>query len=412
MKSKAPDDDDSPPPRRIDSRRRRLLASAGALALGGRSACAVNLAGSDGVLLFLCGDVMTGRGIDQILPHPGAPELYESYMRSARGYVALAEGETGPLPRSAPFDYVWGDAIAEIARADPVVRIANLETAITDRGAPWPDKGIHYRMHPANLPCLGAAGLDCVSLANNHVMDWGSDGLLDTLGHLERAGIACAGAGLDVDRARAPAVLPLPGGRRLLVYACATGDCGVPDEWAAGPGKPGIERLPDFARGRVEALAARIDAERRPGDLVILSIHWGGNWGYHVSNAMRQFARDAIDLAGVDLIHGHSSHHPLGIEVHRERLVIYGCGDFLNDYEGIGGHEAFRPELTLMYFPRIGASGQLVSLELVPMRLRHFKLERALPADAAWLTAMFDREGERFGTRVEATTAGRLVLRW
>ncbi len=100
MKSKAPDDDDSPPPRRIDSRRRRLLASAGAPALGGRSACAVNLAGSDGVLLFLCGDVMTGRGIDQILPHPGAPELYESYMRSARGYVALAEGETGPLPRT------------------------------------------------------------------------------------------------------------------------------------------------------------------------------------------------------------------------------------------------------------------------------------------------------------------------
>lgn len=392
-----------------DLDRREFLA--GALALGVAPA-GVTVNAAEDLVLFLCGDVMTGRGIDQILPHPGDPTLFESYLRSARGYVALAEGETGPLPRAAPYDYVWGDALAELARVGPAARLANLETAVTDRGAPWPGKGIHYRMHPANLPCLGAVGLDCVSLANNHVLDWGPDGLLDTLAHLARAGIASAGAGPDAERARAPARLPLPGGRRLLVYACATGDCGAPAEWRTGPGRAGIERLPDLGRDRVEALAARIDAERRAGDLVVLSVHWGGNWGYHVPNTMRQFARSAIDLAGVDLVHGHSSHHPLGVEVHRDRLVLYGCGDFLNDYEGIGGHEPFRPELALMYFPRLGADGRLLGLELVPMKIRHFRLERAAPADAEWLAAMLEREGAHLGTGAELQRDGRIALRW
>jgi len=107
---------------------------------------------SDHPALFLCGDVMTGRGIDQILPHPGDPALHASYMRSARGYVALAEGETGPLPRAAPFDHVWGDALAELAHVAPAARIANLETAITDGGEPWSGKGIHYRMPPRTCP--------------------------------------------------------------------------------------------------------------------------------------------------------------------------------------------------------------------------------------------------------------------
>lgn len=395
--------------RPADPGRRRFLAAAGALALGGVNAdTGVNRSAAGELVLFLCGDVMTGRGIDQILPHPGEATLYEAYVRSARGYVALAEGETGPLPRAAPFDYVWGDALAELARVGPAARIANLETAVTGRGAPWPGKGIHYRMHPANLPCLTAAGFDCVSLANNHVLDWGSRGLLDTLDHLGGAGIAVAGAGPDLARARAPAVLPLPGARRLLVYACATDDCGAPAAWAAGTDRPGIERLPDLARVHVEALGARIAVDRRPGDLVVLSIHWGGNWGYHVSHAMRQFAHGVIDLAGVDLVHGHSSHHPLGIEVYRDRLVLYGCGDFLNDYEGIGGHETYRPDLTLMYLPRLAVEGRLLALELVPLRIRHFRLERSTPADNDWLAATLTREG----ARIDAAGDGRLALRW
>ena len=112
------------------------------------------------VTLFLAGDVMTGRGIDQILPRPGDPRLFEPYVSSALEYVALAERESGPLPRPVGFSYIWGDALAELGRVAPDARIVNLETAVTTSDDAWPGKGIHYRMNPANLPCLTAAGLD------------------------------------------------------------------------------------------------------------------------------------------------------------------------------------------------------------------------------------------------------------
>ena len=119
--------------------------------------------------LFLCGDVMTGRAIDQILPHPGNPQLHEPYIRDAHDYVRLAEPTNGPVKRPVQFDYPWGDALAELERVMPDVRVINLETAITvsDRYRP---KGINYRMHPENIGCLMAAGVDCCALANNHVL--------------------------------------------------------------------------------------------------------------------------------------------------------------------------------------------------------------------------------------------------
>ena len=129
------------------------------------------------VTLFLCGDVMTGRGVDQILPHPSSPEIFEAHARSALDYVGLAERAAGPIARPVDYAYVWGDALAEFERVRPDVRIVNLETAVTASQEPWAGKGIHYRMHPANVPCLTAAELDCCVVANNHVMDWSRAGL-------------------------------------------------------------------------------------------------------------------------------------------------------------------------------------------------------------------------------------------
>src|SRR5438093_1976553 len=115
--------------------------------------------------ILLTGDVMLGRGIDQILQQPSPPKLYESFCKSALDYVALAEAKSGAIPRSVPCDYVWGDAIEILRSAD--ASVINLETALTCCGEPA-QKGIHYRCHPANLPCLTAAGIDCCVLANNH----------------------------------------------------------------------------------------------------------------------------------------------------------------------------------------------------------------------------------------------------
>jgi poly-gamma-glutamate synthesis protein (capsule biosynthesis protein) len=374
--------------------------------------------------LFVCGDVMTGRGIDQILPHPSAPQLFERHVTSARDYVTLAERRSGKIPRPVAPAYVWGEALAILDSMRPDVRLINLETAVTASDNAWPAKGIHYRMHPANIAALAALRPDCCALANNHVLDWGRDGLCETLDVLHAAGILTAGAGRDLAEATRPACIapcaPPAGddkgdsgrgiepietprataGPRVLVFAAGAESSGVPRAWAATANRPGVAWLPDLAPARAAAIVDAVAAHRRPGDVVVVSIHWGANWVYRVPPEQRAFARLLVD-GGVDLVHGHSAHHPLGIEVYRERLILHGCGDFLNDYEGISGYEEFRPDLALMYFPVVDAnSGRLLRLTLVPTRIGRLRVNRANDEETAWLQAALNREGGPFGTRV------------
>jgi poly-gamma-glutamate capsule biosynthesis protein CapA/YwtB (metallophosphatase superfamily) len=365
------------------------------------------------VTLFLSGDVMTGRGIDQILPHPSDPVLYEPYVSSARTYVELAEQHSGPLPAPVAASWIWGDALDEWARVAPDLRIVNLETAVTTSAAHWPGKGIQYRMHPDNIACLTAAGIDCCVLANNHVMDWGADGLVETLEVLDRAGLKHAGAGRHRREARAPAIAEIPGQGRVLLFAWGLESSGVPREWAAAKERPGVNLLPDLSRATLRAIAADVREVRRAGDLAVASLHWGANWGYHIPRDHRTFAHRLIDEAGIDIVYGHSSHHALPVEVHNGRPILYGCGDFVNDYEGIGGYEQFRGELALMYFLRCDmTSGETVDLRMTPMKLARFRLNRASPQDAQWLADTLSREGAAFGSRVRRCDDGRLILDW
>ena len=393
------------------SRREFLMASGGA-ALGVRGPHGPDPAREGRVTLFLCGDVMTGRGIDQALPHPSKPRIHEGFMGSAMGYLELAERAWGPIPRPVGFSYVWGDALAELETRAPDLRIVNLETSITTSDEPWP-KGINYRMHPRNAPCLSAAHLDLCVLANNHVLDWGVAGLLETLQTLEAAGIASAGAGRNVEQAERPAALDVKGGARILVFGLGSATAGIPPDWAARPERPGVRLLGDLSARTARQVAEQIERWRRPGDIVLASIHWGGNWGYAVPPEQRDFAHRLVDEAGVDVVHGHSSHHPKGIEVYGGRLVLYGCGDFVNDYEGIGGYQEYRSHLVLAYFASVdAASGRLVALEMTPYEARRFRLQRAGRADAEWLQGRLQREGRALGTRVELTADGALALQW
>ena len=140
---------------------------------------------------------------------------------------------------------------------------------------------------------------------------------------------------------------------------------------------------------------------KQHGDVVIVSLHWGGNWGYEIRAEQSEFAHRLIDEARVDVVYGHSSHHPRGMEVYKGKLILYSCGDFINDYEGISGHEQFRDDLTLMYFVSLKPkSGQLVGVEMVPMQIKKFQLHRASPEAAQWLGKVMDRESQHFGCRV------------
>jgi poly-gamma-glutamate synthesis protein (capsule biosynthesis protein) len=350
---------------------------------------------------------MLGRGIDQILANPNTPEIYEPFCRSALDYVALAETRNGPIPRQVAPTYVWGDALPEMLAAD--VRTINLETAVTCCDAPAP-KGINYRCHPANLGCLTAAHIDCCVLSNNHVLDWGEDGLIETLQALDAASLSYCGAGRDLDQAEAPAILQLPSGGRAIVYAFGMSSSGVPPSWAAGPDHPGVNHLSDYD-ATFERLASLIASQKRRGDLAILSIHWGPNWGYEIREDDRRFAHQLVDEAGIDVVHGHSSHHAKAIELWHGKPILYGCGDFLNDYEGISGHESFRPDLVLTYRIELDANGRCSALDLLPFRIGRFRLNRATAEEAEWLAEKMDRECGRFGAVVRLQgTAMRLTV--
>lgn len=315
--------------------------------------------------------------------------------------------------RPVEFSHIWGDALAELERVQPAARIINLETAVTASDDAAPGKGIHYRMHPANAPCLTAAKVDCCVLANNHVLDWGRSGFLETLDTLHGAGIRTAGAGRDDTEAAAPALIELPGRGRVIVFAFGMESSGVSRNWAAGKSKPGVNFLLDLSAQTIDAVGRQVDASKRAGDLVMASIHWGPNWGYAISPEQRDFAHHLIDTAGVDVVHGHSSHHPMAIETYHDRPVLYGCGDFLNDYEGISGYEAFRSDLALMYFPTFdAATGKLARFTMTATQIRHFRVNRAPEEGVRWLEKMLNREGRKFGTRVERQPDNTFVLHW
>ena len=364
------------------------------------------------ITLFLCGDVMTGRGVDQVLPHPSMPGLHEDYVKSAAEYVELAQRANGPIPKPVDFSYIWGEAAHELERVKPAARIVNLETSITT-SEQFEPKGINYRMNPANTPCLSAAKIDCCELANNHLFDWGYSGLSETLTTLRRAGIKTAGAGQNLAEALQPGVIDVGMAARVLVFGFGLTDSGIPGDWAATDTKPGIALLTGPLDKHVSRIGERVHKVKWPGDMVVLSIHWGPNWGYQIPAEHRRFAHALIDDAAIDIVHGHSSHHPKPIEVYKGKPILYGCGDFLNDYEGIRGYEEYRSELVLMYFVTIDpATAGLQRLDMTPLKIKRFRLNRMSHEDASWLRDTLNQEGRETGTQVALTAENRLVLEW
>jgi poly-gamma-glutamate synthesis protein (capsule biosynthesis protein) len=327
--------------------------------------------------------------------------------------VKLAEEVNGPIPQPLSFSYIWGDALDEFERVAPDLRIINLETSITRSEDYWKDKEVHYRMNPENIPCITAAKIDYCSLANNHILDWGYPGLTETLETLRRAKIRSAGAGQDLVEAGTPAVLEVKGKGRAILFSFGSKTSGIPLSWAASRERPGINLLKDFSEKTVQDIKEKVRELKRQGDIVVASIHWGWNWGYEIPLEQRDFAHKLIDDAGVDLIHGHSSHHAKGIEIYQGKLILYGSGDFLNDYEGISGHESFRGDLGLMYFVDVDPStGKLLALKMTPTQTKRLRVNRSSKIDALWLRDILNREGEEFGTRVELGKDFIFTLKW
>jgi poly-gamma-glutamate capsule biosynthesis protein CapA/YwtB (metallophosphatase superfamily) len=361
--------------------------------------------------LFLSGDVMTGRGIDQVMPQSVNPHIYEHYSRNALDYVQIAEDKNGSIPEKVSYEYIWGDVLPVLDEIKPGVRIINLETAITISEDYDRNKGIHYRMHPKNAELFTIADITVCSLGNNHIMDWGKDGIQETLMTLHKMHILTTGAGNNNKTASEPAVFQKKTGR-LLVFAYASLTSGVPERWMAEDNKAGVNIISESEPDCAEKVIHQIRSYKQDGDLVVVSIHWGENFGYDIPAEQQEFAHKLIDENAADILYGHSSHHPKSIEVYKKRPIIYGCGDLINDYEGVAGYEYYRDDLSIMYFPTLNSKGELKDLRLIPMQIRRFQLCKPSNEDSKWMEIRLNEIYHKYGLSILENPGGGWNLKW
>lgn len=309
------------------------------------------------------------------------------------GDTMLGRGVAARL-RSDPRAPLLHPALVEVARSADLF-VLNLECCVSERGAPIdePGKPFYFRAPPSAADRLAAAGVSCVTLANNHVLDFGSEALIDTLAHLAAAGIATAGAGLDVAGARAGAVLHAAG-QRLRVVAVAD----HPASYAAGADRPGTAFADLWQRDVPDWL---LDAARPTGgELVLVAPHWGPNM---TSAPVRHVcaAATALESAGATLVAGHSAHVPHGVHGH----VLFDLGDFVDDY---AVDSLLRNDLSLLWLVELDAGGPQ-RIEGVPVRLEYAHTRPADDGETRMLARLMTKRCEAVGSQVDLV-AGRLVF--
>ncbi|MEU8344219.1 CapA family protein [Spirillospora sp. NPDC048832] len=309
------------------------------------------------------------------------------------GDTMLGRGVGAQIEASGPHGLFSGGVRDAFAEAD--LALLNLECCVSERGRPWdaPGKPFHFRAPPAAVDALAELGVDCVTLANNHALDYGADALADTLDLLGQAGIETVGAGEDLAAARAPAVLEARGKRVAVV-----GVTDHPADFAAGPDRPGVA-FTDLRQGIPDDLERRIRELREAGGTVFAMPHWGPNMTAEPLPYVRRAARGLVD-AGASLVAGSSAHVFHGVAP----PVVFDMGDFIDDYIV---DPMLRNDLGLLFLVTLDEGGPS-RVEAVPLRLGFARTECAEGADHAWITERFTAACRAFGTRVEVR-GGRLV---
>ncbi|MFI7442798.1 CapA family protein [Nonomuraea indica] len=319
------------------------------------------------VTLALAGDTMLGRGVAERL--------------AGRSRVA---------------DFFAGEVRDMLAEAD--LFLLNLECCVSARGAPWraPGKPFHFRAPPQAADLLAELGVDCVTLANNHALDYGPDALLDTLSHLARAGIGCVGAGEDLARARRPVRVDARG-TRLDVVAFSD----HPSDFAATPERPGIAHA-DLSEGVPPWVVETVAARREHGEAVLVTPHWGPNMVTEPLAYVRR-AADTLAGTGATLVAGHSAHTFHGVA----GRVLFDLGDFIDDY---AVHPLVRNDLGLLWLVTLTPAGP-VELRALPLKLDYARTGPAVGDDWLRVRDRFTAACAALGTSVRVR--GReLVAAW
>jgi poly-gamma-glutamate synthesis protein (capsule biosynthesis protein) len=307
------------------------------------------------------------------------------------GDVMLGRLMNQALERFGPA-YPWGDVTPLLARAD--LSIVNLECVIATCGRPWTrwPKVFHFRADTVAIDALKLAGIDCVTLANNHVLDFEEPALFEMLDLLDQAGIAHTGAGRNLDEARRPAVLEA-GGLRVGVVAFTDNEPG----WAATASSPGTSYIPielsEQSLGPVREAIAHARAQK--ADVVLVALHWGPNMVQRPTDTFRDFAHRVIE-AGADVLLGHSAHVFQGIEIERGRPIIYDAGDFVDDY-------AVDPELRndwgLLFRLEVEPAG-VRRIELTPVLISACQVRQATGHERQEIARRMERLSREMGTLI------------
>jgi poly-gamma-glutamate capsule biosynthesis protein CapA/YwtB (metallophosphatase superfamily) len=314
------------------------------------------------------------------------------------GDVMLGRGVARRLGAVAP-ERLWSEEVAALS-ADCDAVICNLECCISERASPMesiPGKRFFFRAPRAAVKALAAAGVRGVSLANNHALDHGAEGLADTLAELSAAGIAAAGAGPDTERARRGTVVAA-GDFRIGLLAVTD----HPVQYAATQSSPGVA-LANLTSGLPDWIPAELTRLRADADAVVAFPHWGPNMTTKPTRWQRRRARELVD-AGADLVAGHSAHVFHGIERIEGHFVLYDLGGALDDYAVDG---RLRNDLGILTLWRPRSHPQL---ELIALRLGFCETAVARGPDADWIASRLAQACAALGTRVQRVSEERLVV--
>ncbi len=278
------------------------------------------------------------------------------------GDVMLGRLVNDAIRRHGPA-HVWGDTLHVLLSAD--FRAINLECVIAESGKPWTrtPKAFHFRAEPVAIEALRYAKIDYVSIANNHSLDFGEEALIEMVELLDRANIARAGAGRNLNEARRPAILERKG-FKIGVISFTDNE----PIWQAGEQRPGIFYLPITTQEEsFKQVSEAVKDLRASCDLIVVSAHWGPNMVEYPPPEHIAFAHAAMD-AGADIFHGHSSHVFQGIEAYRGKVIFYDCGDFIDDYVV---DEDLRNDESFIFLVTLTREGER-EIEIVPVIINDF----------------------------------------
>ena len=281
------------------------------------------------------------------------------------------------------YDYPWGDMLEVLQNTD--INVINLETTLT-ASRKKVNKVFNFKANPDKVRALKIANIHVANLANNHILDFSKEGLVDTINNLDKEGIKYMGAGFDAERAMEPLIIKHKG-VKIGFIGCTDNEPG----WKAGK-KPGTYFV---EIGKHGGLIDTLKKLQPKVDVLVLSIHWGPNMVSRPFSEHKAMAHEAIEN-GVDIVHGHSAHIFQGIEIYRGKVIFYDTGDFVDDYMvdlNLRNDRCF-------YFLCHMKGKKVKKIELVPTCISDMQVNHADDKEAAWCLARMKELSHELGTEI------------